>query len=36
MLCYEDLHREAVEDRSKRQLLTAITPERSDVRKSRI
>ena len=32
----EDLHREAVEDRSKRQLSTAITPERSDVRKKRL
>ena len=32
----EVLHWEAVEDRSKRQLPTAITPERSDVRKSRI
>ena len=32
----EDLHREAVEDRSKRQLSTAITPERSDVRTKRL
>ena len=32
----EDLHWEAVEDRSKRELLTTITPERSDVRKKRL
>ena len=32
----EDLHQEAVEDRSKRQLSTAITPERSDVRTKRL
>ena len=32
----EVLHREAVEDRSKRQLSTAITLERSDVRKKRL
>ena len=32
----EDLHWEAVEDRSKRQLPTTITPERSDVRKKRL
>ena len=30
------LHREAVEDRSKRQLPTTITPEGSDVRKKRL
>ena len=32
----EDLHREAVEDRSKRQLPATITPERSDIRKKRL
>ena len=32
----EDLHWETVEDRSKRQLPTAIMPERSDVRKKRL
>ena len=32
----EDLHREAVEDRSKRQLPTIITPEISDLRKKRL
>ena len=32
----EDLHWEAVEDRSKRQLTTTIMPERSDVRKKRL
>ena len=32
----EDLHCEAVEDRSKRQLPTTISPERSDIRKKRL